>query len=85
MALDVVDAGAAEPADRRLQSLGGDVARDDLAAVFHHAGQRQGLAAGAGAPVGHSHARRGTDHGGDQLTALILDFHHTGGERRCQQ
>src|SRR6185437_14570896 len=56
-ALHDADTGAAQPLRRALQALLGDVAGDEMAAVVHRRGQRQRLAAGAGAEIDDAHAR----------------------------
>ena len=80
MALDIVYAGATQPANRAVQPGGGDIAGDELAAVMHRHRQRQRLAAGARAQVGDAHARPCIDPGGDELAALVLDLHQAGAE-----
>ena len=71
-ALDIADAGAAQPRAARSSRQADDVAGDELAAVVHRRGERQGLAAGAGAEIDDPHAgpRIGEQRG--DLRALVL-------------
>src|SRR6185369_5524325 len=50
-ALDIVDAGAADARRRALNAPLEYVHRDQLALVLHHCGERERLAAGAGAEI----------------------------------
>ena len=75
-------AGAAQAAHRAVQSRRGNVARNDLPAIFHCPRQSQGLAAGTGAPVHHAHAGHGADQGGNELAAFVLDLDQSGLEGR---
>src|SRR6266702_993791 len=73
-ALDIVDPGAAQPAAGAFEPPFGDIAGDELAAVLHLGGERQCLAAGAGAEIDDPHpGPRIGDEGGD-LRALVLDL-----------
>ena len=73
-ALDIADPGAAQPARRALEPAGRHLAGDELAAIGHSGGQRQGLAAGAGAEIDDPHPgpRIGEQRG--DLRAFVLHF-----------
>src|SRR5579884_4414266 len=73
-ALDIIDAGAAQPHPGALQSAGRDVAGDELAAVSHQSGERQALAAGPGAEIDDPHAGPGIGEQGRHLRTLVLDL-----------
>ena len=53
------------------------VGGEDLALVLHHGGQRQRLAAGAGAEIEHLLAGLGAGEQRRQLRALVLNFDQT--------
>ncbi len=59
--------------DRRELALV-DVGGVNLAAVFHRRGERQRLAAGAGAKIDHLLAGLGAGKQRGELRALVLDF-----------
>src|ERR1051325_7905996 len=71
-ALDIADPGAAQADAGALQAPSGGIAGDELAAVLHLRGEREGLAAGAGAEIDDPHARPRTGEQGGQLRALVL-------------
>ena len=72
--LHVARAGALEPlVDRREPALV-VVGGVDLALVLHHGGQRQRLAAAAGAEIDHLLAGLGAGQQRRELRALVLDF-----------
>src|SRR5207253_7344831 len=73
-ALDIVRAGAAQALGRAVEPRFVDVERHDPALVVHAGGDRQRLAAGAGAVVGDLHAGLGVDQRRHQLRALVLDL-----------
>jgi fumarylacetoacetate (FAA) hydrolase family protein len=62
------DAGQAEAVRAEFRNIIGD----DLAAIVHQTGERQGLAAGSGAKVDHLHARVRRGELGGELRALVL-------------
>src|ERR1043166_6649013 len=71
-ALDIADAGAAQPLPGALEAPFRGVAGDELAAVPHRSRQCQRLAAGAGAEIDDTHAgARAGEKGGD-LRRLVL-------------
>src|SRR6267143_637654 len=55
--LGIVDPGAAQPAHRTLEAACRDVTGDELAAIAHACGKRQGLAACPGAEIDDPHPR----------------------------
>ena len=72
--LNIARAGAGEAVvDRRKAPLVG-VGRVDLAAVLHRCGQRQRLAAGAGAKIDDLLARLGAGKERGKLRAFVLDL-----------
>ena len=71
-ALDDAGAGAAQPLGRALEPMRGDVAGDEMPAIAHGRGERQGLAAGAGAEIDDAHARPRIDQQRRELRALVL-------------
>ncbi len=71
-ALDIADAGAAQPLAGAFEPPRRDIAGDELAAVFHLGGERQRLAAGAGAEIDDPHAGARIGEEGGQLRALVL-------------
>ena len=76
-ALDIADAGAAQPLPGALQAPFRRVAGDELAAVSHRRGERQGLAAGAGAEIDDAHpGTRAGEKRGD-LRAFVLHLDET--------
>ena len=72
--LDVARAGAREALVDRHQPALVDVGRVDLAAILHRRGQRQRLAAGAGAKIDDLLAGLGAGEERGELRALVLDF-----------
>ena len=73
-ALDIVDPGAAQPARRAVEAAGRYLAGDELAAIGHSGGERQGLAARPGAEIDDPHPgpRIGEQRG--NLRAFVLHF-----------
>ena len=82
MRLDIVDAGAAQPHLGAVEPALRGVAGDQPALVLHGRGQRQRLAAGAGAIVDHLHAGLRVDQRRHDLRAFVLDLDHAAPERR---
>src|SRR5439155_19108130 len=74
-ALDIVRAGAAQPLRRAVEAALIDVHRHHAALVVHAGGDRQGLAAGAGAVIRDLHAGPAVDQRRHDLRALVLHFH----------
>ncbi|RWV77504.1 hypothetical protein GW17_00061653, partial [Ensete ventricosum] len=72
--LDIAGAGAIEPRMQWREPPRLAVGRIDLAVVVHSCGERQGLAAAAGAKIKHLLAGLGRAEQRRQLRALVLDF-----------
>jgi hypothetical protein len=73
-ALGIVDPGAAQSACGMLEPAGRDVAGDELTAVGHAGGERQGLAAGPGAEIDDPHPWPGIGKECRDLRAFVLDL-----------
>src|SRR5206468_11797629 len=71
-ALGKIDPGAAQPADGPLEPAGRDVAGDQLAAIAHPGGERQGLATRPGTEIDDTHSRPGIGEECGNLRALVL-------------
>ena len=86
--LDVARARAGEPGEDRREAASVGVGGVDLALVFHRRGERERLAAGAGAEVEDLHAGLGVGQQRRELRALVLhldeafDIGRVGRERR---
>ena len=70
--LGIADPGAAQPARALLKPSGRHVTSDELAAVSHLGGERQGLASGSGAEIDDPHPGPGIDEECRDLRTLVL-------------